>query len=101
MHFDRFQKRYKTAGKAQGTERRRTDRVAAWVTRELLCRSRMTDALTTFVSSTLGNQWVSSRQSAPSYGFGTSTREHAAKVFISPKHAELSTMPLSPSQVRQ
>ena len=60
----------------------------------------MTDALTTFVSSTLGNQWVSSRQSAPSYGFGTSTREHAAKVFISPKHAELSTMPLSPGPAK-
>jgi hypothetical protein len=60
----------------------------------------MADALTTFVSSTLGNQWVSSRQSAPSYGFGTSTREHAAKVFISPKHAELSTMPLSPGPAK-
>ena len=60
----------------------------------------MADALTTFVSSTLGNQWVSSRQSAPSYGFGTSTREHAAKVFISPKHAQLSTMPLSPGPAK-
>jgi len=54
----------------------------------------------TFVTSTLGNQLVSSRSSAPLYGFGTSTRENREKVFISTEHAELSNMPLSPGPAK-
>ena len=37
----------------------------------------------------LGPQVNSRKKSAPNYGFGSSTREHQAKVFISQEHASL------------
>lgn len=40
---------------------------------------------------TLGPQASSQRRSPPIYGFGTSTREHRERVFISQEHAALST----------
>ena len=43
----------------------------------------------TFVRSMLGPQVNSTRKSAPVYGFGSSTREHAAKIFLSSEHAAL------------
>ena len=39
--------------------------------------------------SMLGAQVSSKRESAPSYGFGSSTREHRERVFISQEHAAL------------
>lgn len=35
-----------------------------------------------------GQQPISQRRSSPSYGFGTGTRGHAAKVFMGPEHAK-------------
>lgn len=49
-----------------------------------------------FVRSTLGPQVVSVRASAPIFGFGSSTRDQAAKIFISSEHAKLSTTTISP-----
>lgn len=46
--------------------------------------------------SMFGDQAPSKRRSAPSFGFGSSTRNQAAKVFISPEHAKLSSMAYSP-----
>lgn len=43
----------------------------------------------TFVRSMLGPQVSSARHSYPAFGFGSSTREQAAKVFISAEHAKL------------
>jgi hypothetical protein len=43
-----------------------------------------------------GDQSLSKRQSAPQYGFGSSTREHQQKVFTSPEHAQLSAPRVSP-----
>jgi len=39
--------------------------------------------------SMLGPQVVSKRRSAPKFGFGSSTRNQASKVFLSPEHARL------------
>ena len=41
--------------------------------------------------STFGSQTSSRRSSAPSYGFGSGTREVASKVFVSQEHAKLET----------
>lgn len=41
----------------------------------------------------------SKRTSAPSYGFGSSTREHQEKVFVSQEHAALIAAPCSPGPV--
>jgi hypothetical protein len=38
--------------------------------------------------SMFGQQPISQRRSSPSYGFGTGTRGHAAKVFMGPEHAK-------------
>lgn len=46
--------------------------------------------------SMFGDQPHSKRRSAPSYGFGSSTRNQAAKVFLSQEHAKLSTPGFSP-----
>ena len=42
-----------------------------------------------YTKSMLGDQAVSRRRSAPKYGFGSSTRQQAAKVFMSQEHAKL------------
>jgi len=39
--------------------------------------------------SMFGDQSLSKRSSAPQYGFGSSTREHQSRVFVSPEHAKL------------
>lgn len=41
--------------------------------------------------STLGDQPMSTKKSAPCYGFGSSTREQAGKVFVSQEHTALAT----------
>jgi len=46
--------------------------------------------------SLFGVQATSKRRSAPSFGFGSSTRSQAAKVFLSADHAKLSTPGFSP-----
>jgi len=46
--------------------------------------------------SMFGDQSLSKRSSAPQYGFGSSTRDHQAKVFTSPEHAKLSAPRVSP-----
>jgi len=46
--------------------------------------------------SMFGDQSLSKRQSAPQYGFGSSTREHQARVYTSPEHAKLSAPRVSP-----
>lgn len=46
--------------------------------------------------SQLGPQVNSRRASAPNYGFGSSTREHRAKVFVSQEHAALAGDSCSP-----
>ena len=61
----------------------------------LLGRASMGDS-NGFVRSMLGPQISSSRATAPIFGFGSSTREHAAKIFISAEHAKLSTKTISP-----
>ena len=43
----------------------------------------------TFVRSMMGDQLVSSRVSAPSFGFGSSTRENREKMYYSEEHAKL------------
>jgi hypothetical protein len=43
-----------------------------------------------------GDQVHSKRRSAPMFGFGSSTRSQAAKVFLSSEHAKLSTSGFSP-----
>jgi len=43
-----------------------------------------------------GTQATSRRRSAPMFGFGSSTRNQAAKVFLSQEHAKLSTPSFSP-----
>lgn len=43
-----------------------------------------------------GDQAHSKRRSSPSYGFGSSTRNQASKVFLSAEHAKLSTPGFSP-----
>ena len=46
--------------------------------------------------SMFGNQAHSMRTSAPSYGFGSSTRSNQEKVFMSPEHAKLQSSTCSP-----
>lgn len=46
--------------------------------------------------SMLGTQALSRRRSSPSFGFGSSTRAQAAKVFVSADHAKLATSGFSP-----
>lgn len=46
--------------------------------------------------SLFGVQATSKRRSAPSFGFGSSTRAQAGKVFLSQEHAKLSTPGFSP-----
>merc|ERR1712185_473085 len=47
--------------------------------------------------STFGAQPMSRRRTSPQFGFGSSTREHQDKVFISQEHAALNTaVPRSP-----
>jgi len=46
--------------------------------------------------SMFGSQPVSRRRSSPMFGFGSSTRHQAAKVFLSSEHAKLSTSGFSP-----
>ena len=43
----------------------------------------------TFVRSMMGDQLVSSRVSAPAFGFGSSTRENREKMYYSEEHAKL------------
>jgi len=45
--------------------------------------------------STFGNQYYSNRGTAPSFGFGTMSRERQHKVFMSPTHSKHG-IPLSP-----
>jgi len=45
------------------------------------------------LSPAVGNQVTSNKPSLPRFGFGTSNRDHAAKVYISPEHAKLSGGP--------
>lgn len=40
---------------------------------------------------TFGEQPLATRQSAPSFGFGTASREVASKVFVSQQHTTLAT----------
>ena len=54
----------------------------------------MMAAMTT--RSMMGDQPLSKRRSAPMYGFGSSTRTQASKVFLSREHAKLSTAGFSP-----
>lgn len=49
-----------------------------------------------YTRSMFGEQAASRRRSAPSFGFGSSTRNQAAKVFLSSDHAKLSTPGFSP-----
>ena len=49
--------------------------------------------------STFGSQQQSKRQSAPQWGFGSSTREHQEKVFLSQDHSALNTGARSPGPV--
>ena len=51
----------------------------------------------TFVRSTLGNQVVGGRNTAPIYSFGTSTREKAIRMYISPAHLKESYGRASPA----
>ena len=48
------------------------------------------------VKSMLGTQVSSARTSAPAYGFGSSTRAHAEKIFLSSEHAKLASKSNSP-----
>ena len=50
----------------------------------------------TFVRSTLGTQVLGGRTSAPIYGFGTSTRDHREKLFVTEEHAKLNVKNKSP-----
>jgi len=47
----------------------------------------------TFVRSMLGDQLISTRESAPAFGFGTGTRAHQEKTFITEDHAKLNLDP--------
>ena len=44
-----------------------------------------------FTKSTFGPQFSTRRRTAPSYGFGTSTRAQANKLFVSQEHTQLAT----------
>jgi len=46
--------------------------------------------------SMFGTQELSQRKSAPSHGFGSSTRNHASKVFMGPEHAKTSAPSVTP-----
>jgi len=46
--------------------------------------------------SMFGTQELSSRRTAPAHGFGSSTRHHAAKVFMGPEHAKTSIASSTP-----
>ena len=46
--------------------------------------------------SMFGDQVSSTRRSAPGYGFGSSTRAHAQKVFVSKEHSMLASKGISP-----
>ena len=46
--------------------------------------------------SMFGTQALSSRRSTPSYGFGSSTRSHADKVYMGPEHAKTMSMSVTP-----
>jgi len=47
----------------------------------------------TFVRSMLGDQLISTRESAPAFGFGTGTRAHQEKTFLTEDHAKLNLDP--------
>ena len=46
--------------------------------------------------SMFGTQELSSRRTAPAHGFGSSTRNHAAKIFMGSEHAKTSSLPITP-----
>jgi len=46
--------------------------------------------------SMFGTQELSSRRTAPAHGFGSSTRNHASKVFMGPEHAKTSSISCTP-----
>ena len=46
--------------------------------------------------SMFGTQELSRRRTAPSHGFGSSTRNHASKVFMGPEHAKTSSISCTP-----
>ena len=46
--------------------------------------------------SMFGDQTLSNRRSAPSHGFGSSTRGHANKVFMGSEHAKTSSLSCTP-----
>jgi hypothetical protein len=50
----------------------------------------------TFVRSTLGTNVVGGRTTAPQYTFGTSTRDHREKLFVTEEHAKLNVKNKSP-----
>ena len=50
----------------------------------------------TFVRSTLGSQVNGALNSAPIYSFGTSTRDHREKLFVTEEHAKLNIKNKSP-----
>ena len=46
--------------------------------------------------SMFGSQELSNRRTAPAHGFGSSTRNHASKVFMGPEHAKTSSASCTP-----
>jgi hypothetical protein len=48
------------------------------------------------VKSMMGPQACSAHGSSPAFGFGSSTREHMAKIFLSTEHAKLASSSVSP-----
>jgi hypothetical protein len=46
--------------------------------------------------SMFGVQELSRRRTAPAHGFGSSTRNHASKVFMGPEHAKTSSLSCTP-----
>jgi len=46
--------------------------------------------------SMFGSQELSNRRTAPSHGFGSSTRNHAGKLFMGPEHAKTSSVSVTP-----
>lgn len=56
----------------------------------------MTGMATIQGKSMFGVQPVSQRHSAPGYGFGSGTRNHAAKIYMGPEHAKTSSISVTP-----
>merc|ERR1712087_162649 len=63
---------------------------------QLVCLVAMGEMMNLYSKSMFGNQVASKRQSAPAYGFGSSTRQHVNKVYLSAEHAKLASNTSSP-----